>query len=54
MTLQLEIIFIITFAYIGFTFLMHFLDKSLNTKTALEYIMMAVLVLVIMLSVLYK
>lgn len=48
--IQLWLIFVVALIYIGFSLIHHYIDKSLTIRTALEYILIAGLVLVIILS----
>ncbi len=46
-TIQLELIFSVTVIYMSLALIYHYFDKSLTLETIIEYILIAVLVIVI-------
>lgn len=50
--IQIEIIFLAAFVYISLAFLHHYFDKSLNLETIIDYILIALLSVIILTGVL--
>lgn len=51
--LELGTVYLIIFLYIGFALTHHYFDKSLTSETILEYILIAMLVIVILAGVIH-